>query len=100
MVRRDDRVPRRGEVRVGDRCGCGAPPGRAGQGQGDARPLHAVLDDAFTLFPDGPKPCRRGEGGWSEAQRQAWNLATRMRTQSDQILRTLENTAVPLDNNT
>lgn len=61
---------------------------------------HATLDDAFALLPEGPKPHRRGQGGWSDAQRKAWNLATRMRTQADQILRTLDDTAVPFSNNT
>lgn len=61
---------------------------------------HRVLDDAFALLPEGPKPHRRGQGGWSDAQRKAWNLATRMRVQDDQILRTLDNTAVPFSNNT
>ncbi len=61
---------------------------------------HATLDDALTLLPEGPKPRRRGTGGWSEAQRKAWNLATRMRSQADAVLRTLDDTAVPLDNNT
>lgn len=28
---------------------------------------HCVLDEAFSLLPDGPKPRRRGEGGWSDA---------------------------------
>jgi transposase len=60
---------------------------------------HSVLDEAFALLPEGPKPRRRGEGGWSEAQRKAWNLVTRMRTQADQILRTLDDTRVPFDNN-
>ena len=58
-----------------------------------------VLDDAFALLPTGPKPRLRSAGGWSHAQRKAWNLATRLRTLDDQVLRTLENTAVPLDNN-
>ncbi|MGH3861109.1 IS66 family transposase [Actinokineospora sp.] len=64
------------------------------------RRYHKVLDDAFALLPEGPKPRRRGTGGWTEAQRKAWNLATRMRAQADQILRTLDDTAVPTDNNT
>jgi transposase len=58
------------------------------------------LDDAFALLPEGPKPRRRGQGGWTEPQRKAWNLATRMRSQADDILRSLDNTAVPTDNNT
>jgi transposase len=61
---------------------------------------HGVLDDALALLPEGPKPRRRGEGGWTEPQRKAWNLATRMRSQDDQILRALKDTAVPTDNNT
>jgi len=60
---------------------------------------HSVLDEAFALLPEGPKPRPRGEGGWSETQRKAWNLATRMRTQADQILRMLDDTRVPFSNN-
>jgi transposase len=60
---------------------------------------HSVLDDAFALLPEGPKPRRRGEGGWSDAQRKAWNLATRMRSQADDVLRALDDTRVPTDNN-
>jgi transposase len=78
--------------------------GRPTVAPADARALRdryqSVLEDAFALLPEGPKPRRRGEGGWSEAQRKAWNLATRMRTQADDILRTLEDTRVPFDNNT
>jgi transposase len=58
-----------------------------------------VLDQAFATLPEGPKPRRRGEGGWSEAERKAWNLATRLRTQADQVLRSLDNTRVPFENN-
>lgn len=60
---------------------------------------HSVLDQAFALLPEGPKPRRRGEGGWSEAQRKAWNLATRMRSGADEVLRALDDTLVPTDNN-
>ncbi|MGI8448571.1 MAG: IS66 family transposase [Streptosporangiaceae bacterium] len=61
---------------------------------------HMVLDDAFSLLPEGPKPRRRGQEGWTDAQRKAWNLATRMRSQAQQILRALDDTTVPTDNNT
>jgi len=60
---------------------------------------HATLDVAFFLLPQGPKPRRRHQGGWSVSQRKAWNLATRMRTDTDQVLRLLDDTRVPLDNN-
>jgi len=77
--------------------------GRGAVPPGKAKALraryHQVLDDAFGLLPAGPKPRLRA-GGWSHAQRKAWNLATRLRTLDDQVLRTLENTAVPLSNNT
>lgn len=60
---------------------------------------HATLDDAFAILPQGTKPRLRGTGGWSDSQRKAWNLATRMRTHADEVLRALENTLVPTDNN-
>ena len=60
---------------------------------------HATLDVAFALLPPGPPPRRRHRGGWSVAQRKAWNLATRMRTGSDDVLRCLTDTRVSLDNN-
>jgi transposase len=60
---------------------------------------HATLDHAFALLPEGPKPRLRGTGGWTNAQRKAWNLATRMRDGTDQVLRLLDDTRVPLDNN-
>jgi len=60
---------------------------------------HDTLDVALFLLPDGPKPRLRHQGGWTVAQRKAWNLATRMRTDADQVLRLLDDTRVPLDNN-
>ncbi|MHB1535083.1 MAG: IS66 family transposase [Acidimicrobiales bacterium] len=60
---------------------------------------HAALDTAFSLLPPGPKPRLRHSGGWSATQRKAWNLATRMRDGADQVLRLLDDTRVPLDNN-
>ncbi|HVC69812.1 MAG TPA: IS66 family transposase [Acidimicrobiales bacterium] len=61
---------------------------------------HDTLDAAFALLPDGPPPARRHTGGWSTQQRQAWNLATRMRSQAPDVLRLLRDSAVPFDNNT
>jgi transposase len=54
---------------------------------------------AFSLLPDGPPPPRRHTGGWSDAQRKAWNLALRLSDEQDQILRLLDDTRVPFDNN-
>jgi transposase len=61
---------------------------------------HAALDDAFALLPVGPPPPRRARPRWSEAQRKAWNLATRLRSGADQFLRCLDDTRVAWDNNT
>jgi transposase len=63
------------------------------------RRYHKSLDLAITLLPAGAPPRRRHTGGWTDAQRKAWNLATRMRNDADQILRLLDDTRVPLDNN-
>lgn len=60
---------------------------------------HATLDTAFALLPAGPKPRLRHSGGWSDTQRRAWNLATRMRSGAEEVLRLLDDTRVPLDNN-
>ena len=60
---------------------------------------HDALDVAFALLPEGDKPKRRYTGGWSTTQRAAWNLATRMRAHAPDVLRLLQNTAVPMDNN-
>lgn len=60
---------------------------------------HSTLDVAFVLLPPGPLPRLRHTGGWSVAQRKAWNLATRMRTGADDVLRCLTDTRVSLDNN-
>ena len=64
------------------------------------RRYHQTLDQAFSLLPDGRPPQRRHRGGWSIYDRKAWNLATRMTNHADDILRLLEDTRVPLDNNT
>ena len=57
------------------------------------------LDLVFSLLPEGPPPRHCHTGGWTDIQRKAWNLATRMRTDVDQILRCLDDTRVPFDNN-
>ena len=64
------------------------------------RRYHDTLDVAFALLPAGPPPSRRHHGGWTSGQRKAWNLATRMRRDTDQVLRLLDDTRVPFDNNT
>jgi transposase len=60
---------------------------------------HEILDEAFSLVPPGPPPRRRHRGGWFIVEREAWNLATRLKTGADDVLRLLDNTAVPLTNN-
>ena len=60
---------------------------------------HACLDQAFATLPAGPKPRLRHQGGWSIYQRKAWNLATRMRRDAADILRLLDDCAIPADNN-
>ncbi|MGH9047644.1 MAG: IS66 family transposase [Acidimicrobiales bacterium] len=59
----------------------------------------ATLDVAFALLPPGPPPRLRHTGGWSVAQRKAWNLASRMRKGTDDVLRCLADTRVSSDNN-
>jgi len=58
-----------------------------------------VLDQALAGLPAGPPPRRKHTGGWTHVQREAWNLATRMRRHQDQVLRLLVDTRVPFDNN-
>jgi transposase len=60
----------------------------------------AILNTAFGLLPPGPKPWRRHQGGWSIAQRAAYNLATRLHDDIDQVLRFIDDTNVPFTNNT
>jgi hypothetical protein len=73
-----------------------ADPGRAGAVRAAYR---KALDDVFGILPDGAPPPRRQRPGWTEAQRKAWNLATRLRDGEDQFLRCLEDTRVAWDNN-
>ena len=60
---------------------------------------HQALDEVFALLPPGPPPRRKAKPRWSEAQRKAWNLASRLRRDADQFLRCLEDTRVEWDNN-
>jgi transposase len=60
---------------------------------------HEILVRAFALLPAGPPPRRRHRGGWSICEREAWNLASRLRDNADDVLRLLDDTAVPLTNN-
>jgi transposase len=63
------------------------------------RRYQACLDQALALLPPGAPPRRRHQGGWSIYQRQAWNLATRMRRDTADVLRLLDDTRIPADNN-
>ncbi len=63
------------------------------------RRYRATLKEAFAGLPDGAPPRRRHTGTWTTTQREAWNLATRMRDGQAQVLRLLVDTRVPLDNN-
>lgn len=58
-----------------------------------------ALNHAFASLPSGPPPRRRHTGGWSHAEREAWNLAARMKRHEDQALRLLDDTRVPFTNN-
>jgi transposase len=58
-----------------------------------------ALNQAFVGLPPGPPPRRKHVGGWSPAEREAWNLAARMQRHEDQVLRLLEDTRVPFTNN-
>jgi transposase len=75
--------------------------GRVGRRKaaGIRRRYQACLDQALALLPSGPPPRRRHQGGWSIYQRQAWNLATRMRRDAADVLRLLDDTRIPADNN-
>lgn len=59
----------------------------------------AILTDAFDLLPPGVPPRRRHMGGWNIHQRAAWNLATRLDRDIDQVLRYIDDTTVPFTNN-
>lgn len=79
--------------------GEGRPRVGASTAAGLRRRYQSCLDDAFALLPPGPLPRRRHEGGWDVHQRAAFNLATRLRNDDDQVLRLLDDTRVRFDNN-
>jgi len=56
---------------------------QCGHGQGDPGRLSGHSRRRLRLLPDGPPPRLRHHGGWSTAQRKAWNLALRMRNGTD-----------------
>lgn len=58
-----------------------------------------ILTQALLRLPGDVPPQRKHTGGWTNAEREAWNLATRMRRHEGQVLRLLEDTRVPADNN-
>ena len=58
-----------------------------------------ALDQADAVLPAGTPPRRRNQGGWFHRDRDAWNLAQRFRREHDQILRLLDDTRIPADNN-
>lgn len=58
-----------------------------------------IIDQAFEILPEGRPPRRRNQGGWTPKDRDAWNLATRFRTQRPQILALLDDTRIPATNN-
>ncbi len=58
-----------------------------------------ILAEAFALMPPGTPPPRKRRRVWTQTEREAWNLATRFRNETDQILLLLDNTAVPPSNN-
>jgi transposase len=77
--------------------------GRRAVGPGRAAAVcssyHAALDEVFALLPPGPPPRRKAQPRWSEPQRKAWNLATRLRDRAGQFLACLYNTRIAWDNN-
>jgi transposase len=58
-----------------------------------------TIDQAFGILPEGRPPRRRNQGHWTPKDRDAWNLATRFRTQRAQILALLNDTRIPASNN-
>jgi transposase len=63
------------------------------------RRYRAAVAAAFKSLPEGRPPPRRNTGGWEPHQRDAWNLAVRMRDGEADILRFLTDTRVPTTNN-
>jgi transposase len=59
-----------------------------------------ILTQALAWLPGDVPPKKKYTGGWTNAEREAWNLASRMRRHEDQILRLLADTRIPFTNNT
>lgn len=59
-----------------------------------------ILTQALVRLPGDVPPPHKHCGGWTKAERDAWNLATRMRRHEDQVLRVLQDTRIPFTNNT
>lgn len=59
-----------------------------------------ILTQALAWLPGDVPPPKKHTGGWTNAEREAWNLASRMRRHEDQILRLLGDTRIPFTNNT
>lgn len=64
------------------------------------RRYREILTQALVRLPGDVPPARKHRGGWANAEREAWNLATRMRRHEDQVLRMLVDTRIPFTNNT
>lgn len=64
-----------------------------------AKRYDEILTQALLRLPADVPPRKKHSGGWTNAEREAWNLATRMIRHKDQTLRLLEDTRVPADNN-
>ncbi len=58
-----------------------------------------IINQAFEILPPGPPPRLRNRGRWTPKERDAWNLATRFRTERPQILALLDDTRIPATNN-
>ena len=61
---------------------------------------HEILDTAFSLLPPGPPPRRRHRGGWFDLRARGLEPRLAPRDEADDVLRLLDDTAVPLTNNT
>jgi len=58
-----------------------------------------AIEMAFAGLPPGPPPRRKHTGGWAGYQRDAWNLAVRLRDRKAEVLRTVADTRAPWSNN-
>ena len=58
-----------------------------------------ALATAFAGLPPGPPPRRKHTGGWTGYQRDAWNLAVRLRDRKSEVLRMVADARAPWSNN-